>query len=189
MKYRIPRHLKILFNDVIYFKDNVNNKNQLWRRAYARALFACFDAYLWFAKTVIIKEFDDEEGNGWGLLPEEKEVLKELRYNNRGKTLRKKYYLPVDVTFEKICEIISEYTYIKYKINKNDPNWKCFQNSVKIRNKVSHPKGSVDIRIDEKQLKILLGAEKWFWENYHKIFHHIANFYYKEALYHMGMKR
>lgn len=135
--------------------------NQTWRRAYIRAVFSSIESIIFNLKRFIkvIEKNDDLP-----LTELEQKKLNEF-YSEKassGREIIKVFRLSFleNITFT--IELYAFANYLSMKIDKNSAGWKLLKESVKIRNRITHPKNSKDIFVKKTELNKVFKAHKWF---------------------------
>ncbi|RYX86744.1 hypothetical protein EON83_00765 [bacterium] len=58
---------------------------------------------------------------------------------------------------------------LENKVDKNSQEWKDFVDSVKIRNRITHPKKFADININSHEFEKIRGATQWWFSEHGRI--------------------
>jgi len=160
-------HLKLFRNldddvRIIYQKIKKDDK-QVWRRAYIKAIFSTIEATVYYLRRFIKKI---QENDDLSLSLTQQKNLDEFYFAKTEKRNYKKkgFRLPF---LEKIVFLIELFAYSNYlfiKIDKDNKGWKCLESSLRIRNRITHPKKYSDVFITDKELKLANQAYKWFYD-------------------------
>ncbi len=57
-----------------------------------------------------------------------------------------------------------------------DSGWQSFQEAIKIRNKITHPKIEKDLLISDENMKVLGNAQRWFMDSIYYVFSNTDKF-------------
>lgn len=132
---------------------------QFRKRTYVKTVFLYFEGILFAMKRIILEHSSELNDNDIMNLQEYKligpspERLKEV-------PVWKSFEENVKYTFKKYAEIRTN----KFKIKFDCPEWDNFRESIKIRNKVTHPKHSSDLIITDEILEKIRNAHAWFFK-------------------------
>ncbi len=145
----------------IIFETIKNNDNQTWRRAYIRAVFSSIESIIFNMKKYI-KEVGKND-----FLPLSELEQKKLNefYSEKatdGKEIVKIFRLSFleNITFT--IDLFAFANYLSMNIDKNSTGWELLKESVKIRNRITHPKNLQDIFIRKVELNKVFKAHNWF---------------------------
>ncbi len=135
--------------------------NQSWRRAYTRTLFSMIEALTYRLKEDIYALLEAE---GAEISSEHERDLKGkiIKRNKNGQLKIRHFYQKLTDSIEYTLYNYARMHYIEYKIDKTGADWRCFVASVKIRNRITHPKKPSDLVIDNNELVIIQSSGKWF---------------------------
>lgn len=135
--------------------------NQTWRRAYVRAVFSSIESIIFNMKR-FIKVI--EKHDYLPLSETERKKLDEyyIEKSTNGKELIKVFRLSFLNNIIFTIELFAYANYVSMKVNKKSAGWKLLKESVKIRNRITHPKSSSDINLKKSELNKVYRAHKWF---------------------------
>ena len=155
-----------LTNDVFVILDHLKtHDSQTWRRLYVRSVFAALEAILAQLKAHIktVRLFDDI-----ALSRTQLRKLNEFytHVDQNGKRKRKHHRLPF---LENVCFTLKLYAYSSYvftEIDISTPGWHALERSVKVRNRITHPKTPEGIIVSNAEFKQALIAFRWFMQTH-----------------------
>lgn len=152
-----------LHDDVIHSLMELKKTNtQFMRRTHIRALFAFIEGCVYMIKQeVFIHQKYKRQPN---LTPEEMILLKEetpyLERNGKVKKMPKYVDLLSNVRFT--IECYKKTSNLNHELDVSGKSWKSFHNSLKVRDRITHPKNSSDMEISDNELKESFLAFSWF---------------------------
>ena len=171
---------RMLIKEIFADKDT-----SLSRKIYVKASASIIESELFALKRMIL---DAHKMNAIELSHEELAILLEESYtlSDKGKINVKPYFssLTSNIKFifclgERLSRLLGYKSTIRFSIsnssNQNrsnatgnsfdDPRWSSLQKSVKVRNRVTHPKKLADLQVTDKELVCLEEGENWFFES------------------------
>lgn len=165
----MPDHFSILKDDVVQNLDVLNkNDTQLSRRNYLRSLCAYYEYVLSILQEVVTSILTDE----YDLHSKNKEGIEffriiplldfTVRLDESGN-----YRLEPNKT--PLCSMVA-YTLKTYaelvEINNplSDKRWNDFRLTIKIRNRITHPKNANEICISDSELQLISAGWNWWTE-------------------------
>lgn len=134
------------------WSQDFKNNSQVIRRAYCRALFSKIDGINSLLKQHA-ERFGDPDDETL-LLLQDKKISKDTK--QKVKSFRR----PPDDLFFAI-ETFAWTIAGEPMINRNSEGWKKFEEAVKIRNRITHPKKKQDLIISNEDIKLLHKIEHW----------------------------
>ncbi len=104
------------------------------------------------------------ESEGAQITPEQERNLKEqiVKREKNGQLQIKPFYQSLLKGVEYAFSNYALMHYIDYKIDKTHPGWQRLIDSLKIRNRITHPKKVSELEIHNDELVIIQSAGKWF---------------------------
>ncbi len=141
--------------------DTVTTEEEANRRFYVRAIFSLVETVVEQHKRLLLEL---HEHNFIKLHEGVYEVLSERVYiaKDNGKILSKEQYLKLQRKIRTVYRVASESFKERLNINFGDSGWELFQDALKIRDRITHPKRYEDCEIDEQILEVVESGEKWF---------------------------
>jgi len=169
----IRLHLEMndaLYRDVSQWEAILAEKDsQISRRAYTRAIFAYAEGMIYQTKQRVMelhpimgRELSYTE---FGLL---NEITCNL--NENGTTFERPFFVRIADNFRFTVNIVEKVFGKDLNIDFGEDEWDSFVKSVRIRNRLTHPKKLGDIEIDDEKMIQITRAFRWFHEKYHLIF-------------------
>ncbi len=153
-----------LSDDVAFFKSHCNDSTnrEIMRRSYVRSLFAFIEGYMYGFKQVSLKI--SGKTSGIKLKPEEIIALKEIEVvvESNGELKERPKYTPAKNSLVLAFIAISKQHEADFTLNKGDNGWRCYCDSIKIRDRLMHPKSPQDLKISDSELQIVDTAHSWF---------------------------
>ncbi len=153
-----------LSDDVAFFKLRCNDSTnrEIMRRSYVRSFFVFIEGYMYGFKQLSLKI--SEEINGVKLKPEEIIALKEVEIlvDSNGELKERPKYTPAKNSLILVFKAISKQHEADFTLNKGDNGWSCYCDSIKIRDRLMHPKSPHDLEISDSELQLVDTAYSWF---------------------------
>ena len=143
-----------LHDDVIHSLMELNKTDtQFMRRTHIRALFAFIEGCIYMIKQeAFIHQKHKKESN---FTPEEMILLKEetpyLERSGKVKKIPKYVDLLSNIRFT--IECYKKTSNLNYELDVHGKSWQSFHNSLKVRDRITHPKNSSDMEICDNELK------------------------------------
>lgn len=130
------------------------------RRALIRSIFSFIEGCCFRLKQdalVFCNEFS----------PGEISLLKEKTYilNARGIVEEKEAYLKAKHNLKFAFKAYAKAFNADFELKVNSEGWKSYLYALKIRNRIIHPKGFLDLVIKDKDMKKVMEARIWFGKN------------------------
>jgi hypothetical protein len=168
------RLFDIFVQELTVFNKQIKNfGDQTWRRAYTRSLFSMIETLIYRLKEDIYNLLESE---GSDISSEIEGKLKGqiIKRNKQGQIKIRRCYQSLLNSIEYAYSHYAYMHYIDYKIDKNSPGWQWFLKSLKIRNRITHPKETADLEINNDELIIIQSAGKWFLETLNDLYEKCA---------------
>lgn len=155
--------VKALLADVFLDLSEYAVKNEplppFRRRSVIRAIFAAIEGQLWVMKQEFL------EVAGPTLTPAEVAMLREVQYGfgGSGGAVEK----PARITLkENISFAIAmmDRLHPGTTVDRGDGGWEALAKSLKVRDRLMHPKSTADIEVSEDEITTALQAQLWFME-------------------------
>jgi len=167
--------IDIFVQELTVFNKQIKNfGDQTWRRAYTRTLFSMIETLTYRLKEDICNLLESE-GEEIPSEIERKLKGKIIKRNNHGQLQIKPCYQSLPNSIEYAFAYYASMHSIDYKIDKHSPGWQWLINSLKIRNRITHPKETVDLEINNDELIIIQSAGKWFLDTLHDLYEKCAS--------------
>ncbi|MBV9956892.1 MAG: hypothetical protein JO360_00670 [Acidobacteria bacterium] len=139
---------------------------QFWHRMLIRALFAQIEGEIYCMKQIVLDSALEDGAithlrrGEIAILSEESYELKEnLKVQINDKFIRLEYNMPF--AFREFAHIYD----IDFEVS---PNRKFFEDAVRIRNQITHPKNLDDVNISDDDFSTVKSAMDWYHEEHKK---------------------
>lgn len=158
-EFRQDSYFHILIGDVVAAKERLQiNDSPTHRRELIRTIFAAIEGLHWRLKQDVLSR-----GSRSRLLsPHEHAALQEETYNvdERGGVRSSPRFIPLVSSIRLVIEIVKRYQ-TDYQVDLNHQGWTNLRATVKIRNRLVHPKRLEDLLISEQEVSQSLSAFYW----------------------------
>lgn len=152
--------------DIQFCIDNINQEPiEFWRRSLIRLCVSLFESETHLLKNHLIKY---SHKNKIPLSPEVILMLrgKKFTLGDNGK-LKESYASnklidEIKFTFNQFFEIRGFSLAVDFK----DNGWKNLKETIKIRNRITHPKSYIEQTISVNEIEICMSGYNWFYENF-----------------------
>lgn len=138
--------------------------SQTDRRSLVRALFALIEADVFNRKRIALRLCDEGFVSfsiaELALLREEQYVL-----DDKGLAKTNQKFLRLSDNLKFAIHSFVKAADIKHNIPTGTREWKAFQRSIKIRNRITHPKDPNDLDINEEEFQQIKATFNWFVAN------------------------
>ncbi len=158
----LTKLLESLSKESNYFWiEYCQKKNDVWRRAYVRSVFAEMEAVIYCLKQSIKAV---QKSDHLPLTIDEQKKLDEYYYQKgQGrKKVKISYFLPFAKNVSFTLDLFALANYVFDTINKNSSDWQNLIIASMIRNRIIHPKRPKEIVITDEEMKIIRVTELWF---------------------------
>lgn len=163
------RDFRLLFDtlaeDVVRAIGNSKKSlSQPKRRALVRTIFALVEAGTWSRKQIALLQH--ELGNV-SFSEGEIALLKEEQYDldQSGAVKVQKKFLRLADNIKFGVKAYAKAAGIRYVLPTDNNDWQAFLNSIKVRNRITHPKKSTELIITDEELRELIQAFKFTLDN------------------------
>ena len=157
--------LELLFNtlldDVVYAAELlVKNDNQTNRRIYIRAIYALLEGEIYERKQMALAIIDSLQHD---ILRDEIPLLTEIdmSIDDDGTPRARERHLPLAQNILYSLKIIARAFSIDPRIDKSN-GWDALLKAIKIRHRITHPKSSTNLTIQDSEMKIVDQAFEWY---------------------------
>ena len=131
---------------------------QSMRRAYVRAVFARIEASVFALKQLTLDRAATDELNlGERLLLEETSY----RLNKQGEIKVSPVYSSLRDSLRFTLPLLCRVLQIDYKFDFSG-GWNALPSSVNVRNRITHPKESVELNVSDREIESVNAVLKWF---------------------------
>lgn len=156
-----------LQGDVDYWVKQFNdgNQSQLARRSFVRALFALIEGMTFSIKRLVLMFAADGDGK---LTPDEISLLSEhtAELDSAGAIIGKTAYLKFKPNLQFTFRKFSEITKSGFKLDVSNDGWEKLARSLKIRDRLMHPKSALEVDVTDGELCATRAAADWFAKTY-----------------------
>jgi hypothetical protein len=141
--------------------STVSPNQQFWRRAYVRTTFAFIEGMTFGIKQFT---FGVAKKAGVRLLEAEKALLAEEDYDldDKGEVTTASAKISITRNVRFAFKILGRAGAFSYELKVDDEGWDSFKKSIKIRDRLMHPKRSEDLAISDQELETVKKASAWF---------------------------
>ncbi len=158
---------RILFGDIQIctdaFKIGVKDYklNQSWRRTLVKNLFAAIEGVCHQYKRLALRTADISLVQ---FTDAEKTLLNEQFYslNNNGEAESVKAKLRTADNLIFGFRMAVKSCKEKFTVDKSSKGWESFKKALKVRDRITHPKGIVDLNISDDEMDFILETGMWF---------------------------
>ena len=152
--------------DIQFVIDNINSEpNDFWRRSLIRLCTSLFESEIFILKNRLISYCDK---NSIPFKPELRLTLEGKKYTVESSGKLKSNYLSIKLT-DDIRFTFQTYMDIRgFQLSSsfNDNGWNDLKETIKIRNRITHPKSTVEQEINTSEIAICMSGYNWFHKNY-----------------------
>jgi hypothetical protein len=162
-------NIKILIHEVASEVDAIANRYkkpsdipQAERRILVRSIFAFFEAIAFVLKSSALMT------NSAILKPEEIALAKEEDYelSDNGEVEIRKAKLRFKPNLLFAFKIAAKCNQINFKLSVNCHQWEALLRSIKVRDRLMHPKKSEDMTVTEKEIEAAQIAYEWIFDQF-----------------------
>jgi hypothetical protein len=141
-------------------KDDGNR--QFWRRTAMRSVFALIEGVVYRMKQLA---FEVHEYDGMPLSRAEAAILLEESYelNEKGVATIKQNYPKIEKNIKFAFATLGRAYNVPYQLHLGDEvGWGAFIKTLKVRNRLTHPKHVVDLTVSDEEITTMMNAYYWF---------------------------
>lgn len=152
--------------DIQFVIDHINDDNhEFWRRELIRLVVTLFEAETYLLKKDLLNYCTKFNIS---LNPQITLTLqgKKFTIENSGKL--KEGYLPVKLTddIKFLFKQINEIRNFNLKVDYQDNGWSDLQGTIKVRNRLTHPKSISEQLVTVLEIEKCMSGYKWFYKNF-----------------------
>lgn len=127
------------------------------RRAAVRAMFAAVEGILWSLKRDLLADGE------FKLSQAQIALLREEQYQvaGDGSAETRKLLIRLRDNIRFTVHIVNS-LYSEYSVNYSEPGWQSLMESMKVRDRLMHPKAESDLEVTSEELKQALDGVVWF---------------------------
>ncbi len=154
----------LLFSeDAVLAEKNIDTSDTPYnRRAMVRALFAMIEGTIFILKQMALATAAHQNilNTGELLLLEEK--IPEITSKGECRMQTKYINLKDNLTF--VSHVIKRLHGFTLQLGKDATHWEQFEKTIKVRNRITHPKDPNDLWVSDEDLKNIRAVSSWFFE-------------------------
>ncbi|HYX72933.1 MAG TPA: hypothetical protein VE732_09185 [Nitrososphaera sp.] len=141
-------------------EKNENNR-QFWRRTAVRAIFALIEGVVYRMKQLA---YEVHVYEGMPLPNADAALLLEESYelNDKGVAITRYNYPQIEKNIKFAFASVTRAYNITYQLNLSDARWDAFKKTLKVRNRLTHPKHTQDLIVSDEEAATMLVAYIWF---------------------------
>lgn len=156
----------VLADDVeVAGKAEKNEANrQFWRRTAVRAIFALIEGVVYRMKQLA---YEVHAYEGAPLPSADVALLLEESYelNDKGVAITRHNYPQIEKNIKFAFASVGRAYSVSYQLNLGDAGWDAFKKTLKVRNRLMHPKHTQDLIVSDEEAAIMMVAYLWFLSN------------------------
>jgi len=172
---QILEPIKNLIDDVHNCEATLDKRFPHTRLSYVRSVFAMIEGTIHCVKEL---EFAEAYKHGKASIPEFvalKERIVEIK--NNGNIRESDKFVPTVNNLRFMSRMFRKIFGKELGLEIGTTSWENFKNAVKIRNRITHPKGWGDIDLTEEELETIKSVNVWFNSIIEQIFQTVGKFY------------
>jgi len=159
-----------------------NSKDQYYRRMLLRSAFAYMEGIIFVFKgstagLLLAQHFQEIRSDMTKLLRETPYLgfLTDSGFvlSDKGELKPKKEHINLKTNIQYMFKIAATTYHSSYEVDKSGNGWECFQKSIKVRDRITHPKNSSDMEIAEDEISDVIKAISWFEEAFDDLFSNV----------------
>jgi len=167
-------------NEIVFVLENFRaNPNEFWSRSLIRLCVSLFEAEVFILKKNLLKYCNEYNVS---IKPEISTLLTGIKYeiNENGKVVERYLQTKMVSDIKFVYDQLKEIRSFKLKNTFSDPRWQCIAQTVKVRNRLAHPKLIEEQVVSESEVNDCMSAYWWFSENSYHIAEQELNFLEEE---------
>jgi hypothetical protein len=166
----VTRRIQKLLEDAREAENYLkNNDSQFARRAYIRSFFAYMEGTVWLLKQLIFQTVFQSKSIGYFLEKEKMSLAdfallsdKSFDLKDNGEACEQQKFLPFLKNLQFAVKIMERFTETPIDLKTDSVTWSHFIQTIKIRNRITHPKIAAEIDITDKEIKHAIEVCTWF---------------------------
>lgn len=141
-------------------KFHESDKTQFGRRVYVRSLFSLIEGALFLFKQAVLTRGSTPTG----LTIAEQALLQEVSFelDEKGESREKIVFLRLENNLKFTIKMIEKIFECDLRFKTDTPEWQSFLESVRIRNRITHPKRLEDFNVSDDELIAAQEVGGWF---------------------------
>ncbi|MGH7990946.1 MAG: hypothetical protein ACREDS_12250 [Limisphaerales bacterium] len=164
----VSRRIQKLLEDACAAENYLrNNDSQFARRAYIRSTFAYMEGTVWLLKQLILQTTFQSKAitNPLNYLsPSELALLSDISYDvkDNGESYEQPKFLPLNKNLRFTMNVLNRFTSSSVKLETDSKIWSRFNQMLKVRHRITHPKNSEEIDITNTEIQHAIEVCRWF---------------------------
>ena len=139
--------------------------NQFWRRTFVRSTFALIEGNTFRMKQYALTQSHLFTGAEVALLKEESYEL-----NEKGIAYEQPKYVNISRNIRFAFQSFAHSFHSNYTLKVDDKGWDCFKKALKVRDRLTHPKGLNDLNITDQEINDAMVALSWYSKSFGELF-------------------
>jgi hypothetical protein len=139
--------------------------NQFWRRTFIRSTFALIEGNTFQMKQYALTQSHLFTRAEVTLLREESYEL-----NEKGIAFEQPKYVNISRNIKFAFQSFAHSFESDYILKVNDKGWDCFKKALKVRDRLTHPKGLNDLNITDQEINDALISLSWYSKSFEELF-------------------
>jgi len=137
------------------------SKTESAERSFVRAVFAMIEGSVFNLKQIALALSKHGKGN---FSQAELVMLDEVSYDldDKGITKSQVKFIPLPKNMRFAFSSAARAFGVAYELKVDDAGWNMFKDALLIRNRITHPKSSDDLKVLDKEVQIVTDAAEWF---------------------------
>ncbi|WP_020606532.1 hypothetical protein [Spirosoma spitsbergense] len=132
------------------------------RRTYIRTIFASIEGCVWIMKQVCL--YAEKSPDAPEMPISEYLLLSETEYSlkSNGDIREQARFLSLNDNLQFVTKVVNYRHSAGIELGVGTKAWQNFQDAIKIRNRITHPKSSDDVTITDTEMQLCIGVSHWF---------------------------
>lgn len=143
---------EVLFGDVTLSAQYrlPSQDQEYWKRSYVRTAFSMLEGLIFKIKEVLTAA---AEAGKLPCDPSELAILREEAYGLRdnGETQVRQRFFPLTANIRFVAKLYARYDESGFTLDTADAGWAAFQEAVRVRHRLTHPKSGADLEISDAE--------------------------------------
>ncbi|GGY69639.1 hypothetical protein GCM10011613_12480 [Cellvibrio zantedeschiae] len=168
-------------DEIIFVLENLRvNPNDFWSRSLIRLCISLFEAEVFILKKNLLKYCKEYNVP---IKPEISTLLAGIKYeiNDNGKVAERYFQIKMVSDIKFVFDQLRGIRGFTLKNKFSDSRWQCMEKTVKVRNRLVHPKLIEEQIVSEIEVNDCMSAYWWFSENINHIAEQELNFLEQET--------
>ena len=156
----------ILMQDVVTCAELAEgiDKTDSGSRSFVRSVFAMIEGCVFNLKQTALTL--SKHGRG-GFIQAELVMLEEVSYDltDKGETKEQVKFIPLTKNLRFAFTSAARVFQVQFTLVVNDAGWSTFKEALVIRNRITHPKSTNDLKLSDEEIQTVADAGTWFLGN------------------------